>query len=145
MTRKNGYDQIFKHSMKIAQNKMGVTYFYAEHKMLVSVYKGLVDIELVIEHLKKLILFYKENDVVCSVVDISGVLGSFAKIMAFLESDYYPVAIKNGLKVQAYVASDDLIIKNLTIRLEMMASMFSIESGVFKTRVEAEEWVKSNF
>lgn len=76
-------------------------------------------------------------------VDVSTVLGSFAKVLAFLESDYYPVAIKNGLKVQAYVASDDLIIKNLSARLEMMASMFNIKSDVFKTRDEAEEWVKS--
>ncbi len=129
--------------MIIAENKVGVTSFFEKEKMLVSVYGGLVDIDLVIEHLKKIIEFYKQNEVNGSVVDISTVLGSFAKIMAFLESDYCPVAIKNGLKVQAYVASDDLIIKNLSARLEMMASMFNIQSEVFKSRNEAEEWVKT--
>ena len=122
---------------------MGITRFYEKEKLLVSVYTGLVDVDLIIEHLKQIIEFYKANEVQRSVVDISAVLGSFAKIMAFLESDYYPVAIKNGLKVQAYVASDDLIIKNLSTRLEMMASMFNVQSEVFKTRDEAEEWIKS--
>jgi len=129
--------------MVIAQNKMGVTSFFEKEKLLISSYTaGEVDSDLVIEHLRKLIDFYKKNEILKSVVDVSEVLGSFAKIMAFLESDYYPVAIKNGLKVQAYVASDELIIKNLSLRLEMMASMFNVKSNVFKTRAEAENWVK---
>ncbi len=122
---------------------MGVTNFLKEERLLISIYTGLVDINLVIEHLKKIIEFYKKNEVKGSVVDISKVLGSFAKILAFLEKNYYPVAIKSGLKVMVFVASDDLIIRNLSTRLEMMASMFNIESKVFKTKDEAEEWVKN--
>lgn len=127
--------------MIIAKNQMAVTHFIEEEKMLISVYSGLVDIDLSIEHLKKLIKFYKENDVRKSIVDVSKVLGSFVKVLAFLESDYYPAAIENGLKAQVYIASDDLIIKNLSARLEMMAAMFDITSAVVKTREQAERWV----
>lgn len=123
---------------------MGVTSFYKKEKLLISTYSaGEVDSDLVIEHLRELIAFYKKNEILKSVVDVSEVLGSFAKIMAFLESDYYPVAIKNGLKAQAYITTDDLMRKNLSLRLEMMASMFNVQSNVFKTRIEGEKWVKS--
>ncbi len=127
----------------VGHNAMGTTHFYEKDKLLISVYKGRVKVELVIEHLEKLIAFYEQHPgaVVRSVVDISKVLGSFAKVLAFLESNYYPVAIQSGLASQVYVASDDLIIKNLSARLQMMASIFNLKTNVFKSRNQAVNWV----
>ncbi len=131
--------------MIIAQNEIAVTRFFDENNLLVSEYKGRVKIELVIEHLSKIIDFYKasSNKQFRSVVDVSMVLGSFAKVFAFLDDEYYPIAAKCGLSCQAYVASDDLIIKNLSARLEIMASKFNIKSNVFHSWEEAKIWATS--
>lgn len=130
--------------MIVTKNSMAVTHFYEEDNLLVSVYKGRVKVELVIEHLSKIIDFYQDNSgkQFRSVVDVSMVLGSFAKVFEFLDNKYYPIAVKCGLVCQAYVASDDLIIKNLSARLEIMASRFNIKSSVFNTLDEAKVWAK---
>ena len=130
--------------MIIAKNDMGTTYFHKDESLLVSNYIGRVKLDLVVEHLSNIIIFYQNNPgrVKKSVVDISKVLGSFAKVLEFLEKKYYTAAVDNGLKCQAYVASEDLMIKNLSARLEMLASKFNIKSKVFCSLEEAKSWAK---
>jgi len=61
-----------------------------------------------------------------------------------MKSTYYPSAVKSGLKCQGFVVSEDLIINNLSSKLQGMATSFNLESNVFSDRKKAEEWVKSN-
>lgn len=131
-------------TMIIAKNDMGTTSFHKDESLLVSNYIGRVKLDLVVEHLSNIIIFYQNNpgSVKRSVVDISKVLGSFAKVLEFLEENYYIEAVRSGLKCQAYVASEDLIIKNLSVRLEMLALKFNIKSKVFSSLEEAKIWVK---
>lgn len=129
--------------MIIAQNKLGTTTFYKEEKILISVYKGRIDIDLGLEHLAEIVEFYKRNEVVGSVVNIKEMFGSFAKIFEYMEEIYYPAAVKSGLKCQGYIVSEDLIINNLSSKLIGMATSFKLRAEIFSGREEAEKWIKS--
>lgn len=128
--------------MIIAQNKLATTTFYPDIKLLISVYKGRVKIDLALEHLANVVEFYITNSVNGSVADLHQLLGSYAKVMDYLVESYYPAAVKSGLKIQAYVVSQDLINENLGGRLDELASKFGIKSAVFSDRKQAEAWVK---
>ncbi len=129
--------------MIIAQNSLGTTHYFNEYKILISVYKGRIDIDLGLEHLADIVEFYKENEVVGSVVNIKEMYGSFAKIFEYMKEHYYPAAIKSGLKCQGFVVSEDLIINNLSSKLSDMATSFKLKSKVFSDKNKAEGWVKS--
>jgi len=130
--------------MIIAQNSLGTTYFHREDKVLISVYKGRIDIEVGLEHLADIVEFYKNNEVIGSVVNIKEMYGSFAKIFEYMKESYYPAAVKSGLRCQGFVVSEDLIINNLSSKLSGMATSFKLKSKVFADRNKAEDWVKSN-
>ncbi len=130
--------------MIIAQNKLGTTVYHKEEKMLISVYKGRITIGLALEHLESIVEFYKNNEVLGSVVDIKEMYGSFAKIFEYMQNTYYPNAVKSGLKCQGFVVSKDLIINNLSSKLKKMATSFNLESKVFNEREESMIWTKSN-
>ncbi len=129
--------------MIISQNQLGTTVYYQKEKILVSVYKGRITIELALDHLANIVEFYKNNEVLGSVVDIKEMYGSFAKIFEYMKGTYYPQAVKSGLKCQGFVVSEDLIINNLSSKLKGMATSFKLNSDVFSDRRRAETWVKS--
>lgn len=128
--------------MVVTQNTLASTSFNESERILTSVYKGRVKIDLALEHLANVVDFYNSNKVNGSVADLSQLVGSFAKVIDFLIESYYPSAVKSGLKIQAYVVSEDLIIENLGLRLDNLAASFNIKSAVFTSRSKAEEWVK---
>lgn len=127
--------------MIIAQNKLATTTFNPDTKLLISVYKGRVNIEWALEHLAKVVEFYNSNLVNGSVADLHQLLGSYAKVLDYLVESYYPAAVKSGLKIQAYVVSQDLINENLGVKLDGLASKFEIKSAVFNNRQQGEAWV----
>lgn len=128
--------------MIIAQNQLATTTFDLNTKLLISVYKGRVNIDWALEHLAKVVEFYSSNSVNASVADLHQLLGSYAKVLDYLVESYYPAAVKSGLKIQAYVVSQDLINENLGVRLDGLASKFGIKSAVFNNRQQGEAWVK---
>ncbi|MCF6351761.1 MAG: hypothetical protein L3J06_02015 [Cyclobacteriaceae bacterium] len=130
--------------MIIAQNKLGTTVYHKKEEILVSVYKGRITTGLALNHLAEIVEFYKNNNVLGSVVDIKEMYGSFAKIFGYMKDTYYPVAVKRGLKCQSFVVSEDLIINNLSSKLKGMATSFKLKAEIFSERGGAEIWVKSN-
>ncbi len=126
----------------VTKNKIATTVFHVEEKTLVSEYVGRVDIELALIHLKEVAKFYSTNEVRGSIVDLSRVFGSFAKVLDYLGGEGFPIAKKSGLCCLCYVVKDDLIIENLAKRLKFAVASHSIGVKVFKNRLEAENWTK---
>lgn len=130
--------------MLVAENSFVTTHFYPEDRLLVSVYNGRSNVELGLEHLKKVVEFYSRNEVKGSVVDISKIYGSFSKGIEFLRHSYYPMAVKSGLTCQAYIIPKDVIVENLSNKIVSLASSFIKKVSLFTDRKIGEEWVKSN-
>ncbi len=127
----------------VTQSKMATTVFHVKEKTLVSEYAGRVNIELALIHLKEVSEFYSANEVRGSIVDLSKVFGSFAKVLDYLGKEAFPIAKKSGLCCLCYVVKDDLIMENLTNRLKFAVSSHNIEVNVLKSREEAEFWIKT--
>ena len=127
--------------MIIVQNKLATTTFYEEEKMLVSIYSGRINFELAKAHSDILLDFYRTNKVRGTLIDISKLYGSFAKLMDYYKNGF-PVAVGSGLKYIAYVVSDDIITQNLIQKVKDMAVSFELKVSIFKSVKEAEKWLK---
>ena len=130
--------------MVIHQNKLATTFFFEEEKILHSEYAGRVIIDLAFNHLVQIVNFYRANEVLGSVIDLSKLHGSFARVFEYLNDSYYPSAVASGLRCQAFVVSEDLMIANLGFRLTNLAEKFNVNSMVCTDRKEANDWVKRN-
>ena len=128
--------------MIVAEDKLGKTEYVKDIKLIISTYRGRVDKAMSFDHLGKVIEFYKNNEVKYAIINLLELYGSFAPVMEYLESSFYPVAIKSGLKAQAIIVTDDLIIKNLTNKLKAITSRFSVDARTFATKEEAMKWLK---
>ncbi len=129
--------------MIILKNKGGVSSFDEGSKIVTSVYKGRASIFLAKEHLRALMEFYNSEEAVGAIVNISGIYGSFSKLLDYLEDEFYPYVQSKGLKAQAYVVSDDLILSNLSKRLSSIVALQNIAVKIFKDEIEAEKWLKT--
>ncbi|MCF6351759.1 MAG: hypothetical protein L3J06_02005 [Cyclobacteriaceae bacterium] len=127
----------------VTQSKVATTVFHVKEKIIISEYVGRVNIELALMHLKEVSRFYSANEVRGSIVDLSKVFGSFAKVLDYLGKEAFPTAKKSGLCCLCYVVKDDLIMENLTNRLKFAVSSHNIEAKVLKSRAEAEYWIKA--
>lgn len=108
--------------------------------MLISTYKGRVNIELAMQQAYKVYSFYQSNTVERSIIDISKVFGSFAKLLTAYEK-FYPVAVESGLRKVAYVHSNAIMVKNLIDKLREIASKFGVTTEVFLSFEEAKSWI----
>lgn len=129
--------------MIIVKDKLGTTEFKSDKKLIRSIYKGRVDTDMSFEHLGKVVEFYRTNEVNGAIIDLRQLYGSFAKIMGYLSQNFYPIAKKSGLKAQAFIVKDDLIIKNLASKLEDLTTNFNIRARIFYKKEDAEEWMDS--
>ena len=90
-------------TLTVTQNELATTSFIIDKKVLISVYKGRAKTSLILEHLTNIANFYKSNEVHGSIVDLTELFGSFAKVFKFMTDTYYPNAVKSGLKSQIFV------------------------------------------
>lgn len=129
--------------MIVAKDKLGVTEYIEDLKLIESTYKGRVDTDLSVVHLSKVAEFYSKNEIRGAVIDLRGLYGSFVKVMEYLVDTFYPIAKKSGMKAQAFVITDDIIIKTMAEKLKDVTPKFNIEARVFSTPKEARSWIDS--
>ncbi|MCB0496251.1 MAG: hypothetical protein KDC79_08945 [Cyclobacteriaceae bacterium] len=129
--------------MIVAKDKLGVTTYFEDKKLIESTYKGRVDMSMSFDHLNKVAKFYETHEIRGAIIDLRELFGSFVKVMDYLLETFYPIAQKSGIKAQALVVTDDLIMKSLSGKLQNLASEFNITARVFNSREEAEEWMDS--
>ena len=129
--------------MIVVKDKIGLTEYLEDKKLIISTYKGIVESDLSFSHLSKVVAFYKVNEVKGAVIDLQNLYGSFVRVMEYLTESFYPIASKSGLKAQAYILKDDLIIKNMAEKLKILGKKFNIEARTFSNKEEALKWIES--
>lgn len=129
--------------MIAVKSGVGISTFYPEKEIIVSVFEGRVKVDVGMEHYKQLYQFHLENSIKGAVIDVSKLYGSFAKLLGFIEESYADV-VASGLTCCAYVISDDLIINNLIGKVLKIEASLQLKTAIFKDRKETEEWVNSN-
>ncbi len=127
--------------MLVVKDHIGKTLFEQDTKRIISTYKGRVNKEISLVHLEKVAKFYQQNEVHTAIIDLREIYGSFVKILSYLGESFYPMAIKSGLKAQAFVITDDLIIKNLTKKIAHITDTYDVQARTFATCEEAAVWL----
>lgn len=129
--------------MIITENKLAISTFNEEFRLVRSTFSGRFDVTLAIDHLEELGEFYFNNKVNASIVDLSNVYGSYAKVLEYVKTTFLPKTKTSGIKWKAYVVSDDVIVAYLSSKLVEGDEHNKILSKVFSQIKDAEKWVTS--
>lgn len=121
----------------IAENKQAIFQFDPNRKILKSTYKGIFKYNLAKE------IYGELGDIhfVAKIADVRKLNGSFMKLMSEFR-EKYPILRQHGLKAEAFVVSDDLMINNLVDKLCIQLNEIGIDTFVCTTLEEAENWLE---
>lgn len=128
--------------MILEQNIFGISSFDKKKEVLQEQFRGRFNIDMLADHFESIENFLKSNKAKASIVDISKVYGSFAKILEYVEHSYFPTLEKSGIRYQAYIISDDLMIQNLIDKVEKLSNQFNIEIKIFYDIESANTWLQ---
>ena len=128
----------------ITDNKSCYSVYLPEYKWVHSTFKGIVNYELIMEHLQNGQRFSQNHKILGALVDLRSLRGSYYKLFEFLESVAYPKLKKSGLSTQAFIISDDLLIANVTEKLMDVFSRLNIKAEIFTDIDEARIWLQKN-
>ncbi len=128
---------------KIFSNKMAEIYFDESNKVAMVNYRGLVNYDSFDEVICEVNRISIEFGITGLVVDMRKLCGSFHRIIEYARDTGYPLLIKNGLKAQAQIICDDLILTNLSNKAQVIIRELGVEYEIFLDRTEGEEWLSS--
>lgn len=128
--------------MILEQNSFGISSFDKKKGILQEHFKGRFQIDMLTVHFKAIENFLSLKKAKASIVDISKVYGSFAKILEYVELAYFPTLERSGIRYQAYIISEDLMIQNLINRVKELSTQFNIEIQIFYDRELANSWLQ---
>ena len=130
--------------MIICENKLGVSEFLSSQHRIICTYNGKINNDLALEHLEKILEFYRTGSPVVDVaiVDLRAVYGSYMKLMGYFTNTFYPAISKTSLKAQAVIVKDDVIVNHLSGRIARIGERLSIQSRIFYSIHDAENWIK---
>jgi hypothetical protein len=102
-------------------------------------YVGVVNQPLGMVTIRKVMAFAEKNKVRAIVSDLSRMKGTFTGVNEFLEKEYYPHMIKNGLTSTAIILSNDIFTKYATNDLSKRVGNFELQ--IFETFDAGEAWI----
>jgi hypothetical protein len=127
--------------MLIHENAISKTYYDPGTHLLTLEFYGLMQRDLGLEQIEKILKFIEDKEVWGAVADITRLRGSFIKIFETLRKNYYPAVGKKGHKCKAIVVSDDIITEHLAAKLKDLIYEFDMEVQIFKDREKADHWL----
>lgn len=128
----------------IFSNKMADIYFHPEKKILSVVYNGLVEYDLFEEVIEEVNNLATKNGVHGTLADVSMLRGSFYRLLEYMEEIGFPLLIDQGLKIQAQIISDDIMMKNLISKVNEMLASLGVKTKNFENRKEGFEWLMAS-
>ncbi len=125
----------------IFSNKMADIYYSTTSRKMTVIYHGLVDYDLLQEIIEAINQVATETGICGALTDICKLRGSFHRLLGYMEESGFPLLIKHGLKFQAQIISDDIIMQNLSKKVEGILISLGVNFTTFYNREEAEEWL----
>ena len=127
--------------MVIHENAISKSEYDVETHLLRLECFGLMDLELGMEQICKILDFLKDREIWGAIADIRHLRGSFIKLFDALGNIYYPVVAAKGHRCKAIVVSDDIITAHLAEKLRDVIREFKIEVRIFRDPESARSWI----
>ncbi len=127
----------------IFSNKMADIYYEPELKMMITIYHGIVEYDLLEEIIDLINNTAISNGINGSVADVSELRGSYHKMLGYMKEIGLPLLVENGYRVHAQIISDDLIMRNLSEKVGEIMKSLGISFVTFTNRKEGEDWLRS--
>jgi hypothetical protein len=126
----------------IYENKYGKAEYDSTTKTVRTQYIGISMVEPIIDYLRKVIQFSQKYPIRHGVTNLTQMKGTFTGAMDFIENEFYPKMINNGLLTYAMVISNDIFTKFAAEELTKRIGG-KLDWRVFSDLEEAEKWTKS--
>jgi hypothetical protein len=126
----------------IYENKYGKAEYDRATKTVRTQYVGVAITESIIDFLSKIVVYSETHKIEHGVTNLSLMKGTFTAAMDYLENEFYPKLIKNGLLTYAMVVSSDIFTKFAADQLTKKIGG-KLDWQVFESLEEAEKWTKS--
>lgn len=126
----------------IFENSTGSAHYDDEYFLLYLSFNGLINnkIEEGIEVMKKSMDYCYGKEILGVISDLRAIHGNFSKALEFVEYQYIPQLIKNGMKWAVHITPRDLLIQHLTEKIHEMDE--SVEFKLFENFDVADQWIK---
>lgn len=125
---------------EIKSNKGNEVMYDREKKIVHYRMYGTINFESAKEAMEAVRVFTKTNKVLGTVADMSESKGTFTKLNKYIEAEYMPDMIKQGMKCSAMVVPNDVFLQFSADKL--ISRMGSFTMQVFPNLEEANAWVE---
>jgi len=126
----------------IYENKYGKAEYDPATKTVHTQYVGVAITESIIDFLSMIILYSEKHRIEHGITNLTQMKGTFTAAMDFLENEFYPKLIQNGLLTYAMVVSGDIFTKFAADQLTKKIGG-TLDWQVFESLQEAEKWTKT--
>ncbi len=125
----------------IYKNKISKTYYDADKRVIYYEFAGIMDRKATEIQLNFVLDFVRSREVYGMLLDIRKLMGSFSKLLSFLQEVYYPIMLERGLYCKAIVVSNDIITNHLAEQLHKMLVGIGVKANIFHEIHDANEWM----
>jgi hypothetical protein len=126
----------------IYENKYGKAEYETAKKTVRTQYVGISMVEPIIDYLQKVIQYSEIHPIRHGITNLTQMKGTFTGAMGFIEGEFYPKMINNGLRTYAMVISNDIFTKFAADELTKKIGG-KLDWKVFSSLEEAEKWTNS--
>ncbi len=126
----------------IYENKFGKAEYDEATKTVRTQYIGISMVEPIKDYLQKVIQYSEKHPIRHGITNLTQMKGTFTGAMDFIEGEFYPKMINNGLQTYAMVISNDIFTKFAADELTKKIGG-KLDWQVFSSLEEAEKWTSS--
>ena len=126
----------------IYENKYGKAEYDRAARIVRTQYTGVAVTEAIKDYLSKVILFSEKQPIRHGITNLTQLKGTFTGAMDFIENEFYPKMIDNGLQTYAMVISNDIFTKFAADQLTKKIGG-KLDWRVFSSIEDAEKWTGS--
>ncbi len=120
---------------------MADIYYCPANKMMVAIYHGIVEYSLFQDIISIVNTTAIEQGISGGLSDVTQLRGSYQRFLGYMEETEFPLLIEKGYRAQAQIISDDLIMINLSDKVEDIMTSLGVNFKSFKERSKGKEWL----
>jgi hypothetical protein len=126
----------------IYENRYGKAEYDASTRTVRTQYVGVAIPDQIIDYLSKVVVFAEKKPIRHGITNLTQLKGTFTGALEYIENEFYPKMIKNGLVSYSMVVSNDVFTRFSADQLTQKIGG-KLDWQVFSSLEAAEKWTTS--